>query len=535
MYRLTIISGPNRGSSYTLVDGENSIGRQMDNHIVLTSAKVSKRHCALLVTSDEVFLKDEGSTNGTFVNGTMVRKQTLKPGDKLSVGDFVMELSSSTVSVNAMMPAFQMNVMPATKFAGDISTQRVVEPLTVSAPVVEVPKDLPGQIQFMFEGKLMPTFYGMLMKTEFRALLAMIMGAVVAVAVIGSIMPMVDLAEKSIQREAFTRARVLAREVADRYLPAIANHVESQIDLSQLENEESVRLVAITNANLQIIAPQSRVNQLFAGGREAAFAIAMAKEFRDGREKGSGMIVDNSLAVYVEPIKTNDPRQVKSQISAIVIVAIDFSGNLLQTGGLGVAYGTGFVVAGLIGLLAYFIILRLSFKPYEILNGDLDQVLRGELPKVTHEFKIEETEALWANVNAAIQRIPKGGGNDFSTDSDEVNVNWDLEFAAIRALAEASQNGFIAFDSTLVTVALNPQFEEISGVRADVVGQGIQQVARDQAFVMLVQDLKERVASSPSRSALDDFDFSGVAYQVIAAGAGPTTQGGFALVFKRKD
>jgi PAS domain-containing protein len=216
-------------------------------------------------------------------------------------------------------------------------------------------------------------------------------------------------------------------------------------------------------------------------------------------------------------------------------VAIDFSGNLLQTGGLGVAYGTGFVVAGLIGLLAYFIILRLSFKPYEILNGDLDQVLRGELPKVTHEFKIEETEALWANVNAAIQRIPKGGGNDFSTDSDEVNVNWDLEFAAIRALAEASQNGFIAFDSTLVTVALNPQFEEISGVRADVVGQGIQQVARDQAFVMLVQDLKERVASSPSRSALDDFDFSGVAYQVIAAGAGPTTQGGFALVFKRKD
>lgn len=28
-------------------------------------------------------------------------------------------------------------------------------------------------------------------------------------------------------------------------------------------------------------------------------------------------------------------------------------------------------------------------KPLEVLNDDLDQVLRGELPKVTHEFKIE--------------------------------------------------------------------------------------------------------------------------------------------------
>src|SRR5450759_4349990 len=97
MHRLVIVSGPNRGSSFALIEGENSIGRQMDNHIVLSSGKVSKRHCALLVTPKEVYLRDEGSTNGTFVNGTLVRKLPLKPGDKIGIGEFVLELSSSTM------------------------------------------------------------------------------------------------------------------------------------------------------------------------------------------------------------------------------------------------------------------------------------------------------------------------------------------------------------------------------------------------------------------------------------------------------
>ena len=90
MHRLVIVSGPNRGSSFALIEGENSIGRQMDNHIVLSSGKVSKRHCALLVTANEVFLRDEGSTNGTFVNGTRIQQADLSDGDVIVVGRVVL-------------------------------------------------------------------------------------------------------------------------------------------------------------------------------------------------------------------------------------------------------------------------------------------------------------------------------------------------------------------------------------------------------------------------------------------------------------
>lgn len=541
MHRLVIVSGPNRGSSYALVDGDNSIGRQMDNQIVLSSTKVSKRHCVISVNHQDVILSDTTSTNGTFVNGALVRQHILKAGDKISIGDFVLELVQSVLqtagtppSLGAHPPMLSPSMSPALR--GDNTNPHLQVSQGGSENVVQEPTDPIARIPFLFETKLMPFFYGTLLKTEFRALVGALLFGVVLVGVVGSIMPMQDLAEKSIRQEGLVRAKLIAREVADRFLPAIANHAESQIDLSQLESEESVRLVAITNTNMQIIAPQSKINQMLANGPEAVFANLAAKQFREGRERGIGGILTNSVAVYVEPIRVTDPRQVKSKIGAMVVVAIDMSGNLMQAGGLGIAYGTGLVVAGLAALLVYFIILRLSFKPYEVLNDDLDQVLRGELPRVTHEFKIEETSALWNNINAAIQRIPRlGAGSDMLTADSSAVVDWDTELAAVRAVSEASGFGMVGFDSQLVVQAMNPQFEEISGIRIVAIGQTVQQAARDQAFISLVNDLKDRVLASPSRSAMDEFEFSGLNYQVVAMGVGPVSQSGLALVFKRKE
>lgn len=531
MHRLVIVSGPNRGSAFTLIDGENSIGRQMDNHIVLSSGKVSKRHCAILVTGNEVFLRDEGSTNGTFVNGTLVRKIPLKAGDKVGVGEFVLELSSPKLPAivsNEPMANIPMDISSNSASSAVLSTPLRHE------PVAEVPQDLPGKIKFGFEAKVMPFFYGLLMKNDYRSIAAFLFGVLAIVSVVASVMPMTDLAEKSIQREALIRAKIIAREVADRFAPAIANRAESQIDLSFLESEESVKMVVITNPNLQIIAPQSRLNQILGGGREASFAMWAAKEFKDGRDKGLWRIMENSLAVFIEPIRTTDPRQVKTQITAMVIVSIDFSGNLLEAGGLGVAYGTGIVIAGLLAVLIFFILMRMTMKPLEVLNDDLDQVLRGELPKVTHEFKIPELDPLWNNINSAIQRIPKGGGG-FSGGNEDTPVNWDFEFAPIRALCDSTQLGFIAVDPNLMVVAMNPLFEEISGIRTDGIGKTIQQVARDQSFISLANDFLERVQGSPTRAANDEFEFSGVLFNVIAMGTGPVGKSGFAMVFRKKE
>ena len=532
MYRLMIVAGPNRGSSFSLLEGENSVGRQADNRIVLSSSKVSKIHCSLLVSPDEVLFRDESSTNGTFINGVLSKRQVVKPGDRLGVGEFVMELVRENATSKPRNVAPTSFSLSPHSFAMPSSVP-TASPFEKVIPEVVEPQDLAGKLSFHFEYKLMPFFYGLLTKNEYRSIIAVLFGLLIGISVVGSIMPMQDLAEQAIRREALIRAKVLAREVADRFLPMVASHTESQIDLSLLEGEESVKLVAITNLGLQIIAPQSRLNQLLAGGREAAYVMRASKEFQEGREKGLGGFVSDFTSIWIEPIKTSDPKQIKNQVAAMAIVAIDFSGNLIENGGLGVTYGIGFVVAGLAAIFVFFILFRLTLKPYEVLNDDLDQVLRGEIPRVTHEYKVQELNGLWDNINAAIQKLPKFGGSD--SHGGDTQVNWDYEFAGVRAIAENSSFGLVAFDSHFQVVSMNSQFEEMSGIRMDAIGQSLSQMARDQAFVSLVKDLQERIGISQTRAASDEFEFSGVNYGVLAVGAGPIREWGFAITFRKKE
>jgi pSer/pThr/pTyr-binding forkhead associated (FHA) protein len=63
------------------------IGRDPGCNLRPASAMISKRHCAVLVKNNQVFLRDFGSTNGTFVNDEPVKGEIrLKDGDLLKVG-----------------------------------------------------------------------------------------------------------------------------------------------------------------------------------------------------------------------------------------------------------------------------------------------------------------------------------------------------------------------------------------------------------------------------------------------------------------
>jgi len=526
MHRLVIVSGPNRGSAFTLVDGENSIGRQMDNHIVLSSGKVSKRHCSLLVSDQEIYLRDEGSTNGTFVNGTLVRKSGLKSGDKVGVGEFVLELVSPKMRQLAVQSE---NSAPAVAAAAPLMASSHSHSHEL---VIESPQDLPSKLKFEFENKVMPFFYGSMMKSELKGMISILLLLLTLIVIVGSVMPVTDLAQQSIQRESKRRAKVLARELSDRFTPAISSHAESQINLEFLEREDSVKLVAIVDPNMQIIAPQTRVGQLLGGGPEAVIVAKALKKFKDGQDKGISEVVNDTLAVYVEPIRAVDPRALKADFAAMVVVSVDFSDNVMTSGDLWVQYGTGFVIGGIAAVLFYFILMRMIFKPFEVMNDDLDRVLRGELPRVTHEFKIEELNSLWSNINSAIQRMSKSGASE---STDDGIVIWDQEFSPVKAVCDAGNMGFIGFDGVLNVVVMNSMFEEISGMRMDSIGQNIQQVARDQSMVSMTKDLQERVLGSPGRSVQDEFEFSGVLYQLVGVSAGPLANSGLGVVFRKKE
>ncbi|MBC8114246.1 MAG: FHA domain-containing protein [Candidatus Saccharimonas sp.] len=76
------------------------IGRQADCDVSLThSRKVSRKHCCVAQVNDTFVVRDLGSTNGVFVNGSRVRKEAgLTLGDELAIGDVRFRLSAEAPS-----------------------------------------------------------------------------------------------------------------------------------------------------------------------------------------------------------------------------------------------------------------------------------------------------------------------------------------------------------------------------------------------------------------------------------------------------
>ncbi len=528
MYRLTIVSGPNRGSSFTLTEGENAIGRSEDARVVLSSSRVSKLHCTILVTEGELTLRDEGSTNGTFINGEMVQRKALQPGDRITVGEFILEVVGARRAL-----ALASGGGHAASEIVNHQGQRKTPQFTVIPNVLQSPDTPLGKIQVQIEATVMPIFYGVLMKNDYKAVLATVVGVITIAAAMAAVLPTLDSAVGNIDREAVLRAKILARQVADSAAPRFASKTEGEIDVSSLANEATVRIAAVTNPNFQIIAPQSKINQMLTGGREGSVLTRARRELiESGRDAGLATKIPGGIAVAVEPIRMVNPKTMQPVLAGFAVVSVDYSRNQLTSGDELVVYGTGLLIGLIFAVIGTYLIYRMTLKPFEVLADELDQSLRGLLPKVTREFRFPELQSLWDSINVLIQRA--ANGSDASSSEGAAEVNWDAELTGVRALADAHQEAMIAFDAGLNLVAVNAVGEEVVGIRMTNIGSHLSQFARDRAFISLVEDIASKSSAMVYGAVDDQFEFSGDAYWLTAFAVGPAQRKGFVILFRRK-
>lgn len=66
------------------VRGRLTIGRGSECDLALDEPEMSRRHALIENNGDGIYLRDLGSSNGTFVNGVQVRDAVLHPGDQIA-------------------------------------------------------------------------------------------------------------------------------------------------------------------------------------------------------------------------------------------------------------------------------------------------------------------------------------------------------------------------------------------------------------------------------------------------------------------
>jgi len=84
--RLIGAQGTYSGSIFQL-SGSAIIGRDPSNSIPLPNdTTASRKHASISAANGVYSIRDEGSSNGTFVNGARITEQTLSPGDEVQIG-----------------------------------------------------------------------------------------------------------------------------------------------------------------------------------------------------------------------------------------------------------------------------------------------------------------------------------------------------------------------------------------------------------------------------------------------------------------
>jgi predicted component of type VI protein secretion system len=86
MPKLIVNPGTSLAREFELKPGVYRVGRSAVNDIRIEDASMSGSHAEIIVQGGAIVIRDMGSTNGVFINGSPVKYGELRPGQSLRLG-----------------------------------------------------------------------------------------------------------------------------------------------------------------------------------------------------------------------------------------------------------------------------------------------------------------------------------------------------------------------------------------------------------------------------------------------------------------
>ena len=139
-------------AEYNMTKERYTIGRLPDNDVRIDNPAVSGHHSLIINILNDSFLEDLNSTNGTYVNGKLIKKHALQHGDVITIGHhqlrFADEQASETeqdeFEKTMVIPSSQQNPAllakaeaaadVAVEAAADVAVEAVEEAAASEAP-----------------------------------------------------------------------------------------------------------------------------------------------------------------------------------------------------------------------------------------------------------------------------------------------------------------------------------------------------------------------------------------------------------------
>ncbi len=106
-------------AEYNMTKERYTVGRLPDNDVRIDNPAVSGHHSLIINILNDSFLEDLNSTNGTYVNGKLIKKHALQHGDVITIGHHQLRFSDQPAAESEQDEFEKTMVIPAGQQSAD--------------------------------------------------------------------------------------------------------------------------------------------------------------------------------------------------------------------------------------------------------------------------------------------------------------------------------------------------------------------------------------------------------------------------------
>ena len=438
VFELEAISGPDEGQTFTLQRKETTIGRGAEAVIRLNDTQASRLHCKLVIKGHQVEVEDLGSTNGTKLDGALIKSAALEDGHVLGMGNSELRL--------------RMREERKEGEAGEADKLKAGVTAAVS-------------------------FWQRILALGWSTQVLVILVALALLSQVLVAWPLIGRQEDEIQKEALKRASVLVLALAALNREALRLNDEMLIDVKAIGMMEGVVEAFIYDKAGRTLAPVSQLHKV-PGDPRGQNALKSDKFLI--QDLGGG---DFDLS---QPILVFEPRNGKFE--KMGTARILFSMHKLESlhqGALSAAL-ISLVLLLAAAVLAGLIIVRITAGPLKRLREDLEAALKGDQSEVRPRG-MSQLLSLGQSINrtlAKMRQAEAGPPAPPPAAAPATGVTAAGGQEELAALVQTVGEGVLLVDASNNVVLTNQAFCQGLGKSEDQVkGRHILEAISDQALL----------------------------------------------------
>ncbi|MFM8269970.1 MAG: FHA domain-containing protein [Pseudomonadota bacterium] len=496
----------------TLTEGQYHVGRSESCEICLKSTRVSKQHALIVIKGSQVAIIDSGSANGIFVNGVLIKKQRINHGDLISIGDYQIRYLRPFPKKQSAGGVFNIT-------QGNLARKSETDYVPSEE---EIPKQQVANPQEQFarvvDQKVLIPFYGLMKVADWRWILGTLIISALALSVLLAARPIYVWATGLAEKEALDRAHSIVNQIVRENFRSLQKGGDyARLSVDPWESVRGFKEIYILDGqNGNILAPVKLFNKTL----NDSYALVAFRRVVDERAAQITIEHPDGGFILAQPVPQSSIESANElNLGPAAVVLVNFTATESITSVFEPVL-EALIFAVFLGLLAYYLIIKMVTRPLQQIQEQLDAALRGEPVSINCDVKFPDLENLAQVINFSVARLRQSNPDlsrpltDADTDSED-----NLLIKTVEELDIGTGDGLLLLDKEKKVKFVGHILEDLIGLKYEYAkGQNISDCCRDPGFAGTTIDLSERVVSSLGETQEAVLDINGTNRPMVAVG-----------------